>query len=191
MRHERGWQEKIAARTARRLQANLRRAAEAEGKTSMADEATNAAGPAHLAPQPAPGLAFDARGVLSPLARESVADALLIVESYGPWGADLNDAHRRQIVLADEVKRLVDKCNGYIADNARLAEQVENMRAALQWYADGLHFDKASPDAWDTVSGEPPNWWCDEAGTATVEDGSIAAMVLRGELTGAQVQALE
>ena len=43
----------------------------------------------------------------------------------------------------------------------------------------------------DTVSGEPQNWWCDEAGTATVEDGSIAAMVLRGELTGAQVRALE
>ena len=40
MRHERGWREKIAARTARRLQANLRRAAEAEGRTSMADEAT-------------------------------------------------------------------------------------------------------------------------------------------------------
>jgi hypothetical protein len=95
----------------------------------MADKATNAAGPAHLAPQPAPGLAFDARGVLSPLARESVADALLIVESYGPWGADLNDAYRRQIVLADEVRRLVDKCNGYIADNARLAEKVKRLRA--------------------------------------------------------------
>jgi len=39
MRHERGWQEKIAARTARRLQANLRRAAEAEGETSMSREA--------------------------------------------------------------------------------------------------------------------------------------------------------
>lgn len=38
--------------------------------------------------------------------RESVDDALLIVGSYGPWGADLNDAHRRQIVLADEVKRM-------------------------------------------------------------------------------------
>jgi hypothetical protein len=53
MRHERGWREKIAARTARRLQANLRRAAEAEGRTSMADEAADAAGPAHLMPQPA------------------------------------------------------------------------------------------------------------------------------------------
>ena len=91
----------------------------------------------------------------------------------------------------DEHARVLDKANSYIADNARLAEQVENLRAALQWYADGLHFDKASPDAWDTVSGEPQNWWCDEAGTATVEDGSIAAMVLRGELTGAQVRALE
>jgi hypothetical protein len=73
----------------------------------------------------------------------------------------------------------------------RLHAELQSLRAALQWYADGLHFDKASPDAWDTVSGEPQNWWCDEAGTATVEDGSIAAMVLRGELTGAQVQALD
>jgi len=38
--------------------------------------------------------------------RESVDDALMIVESFGPWGADLNDAHRRQIVLANEVHRL-------------------------------------------------------------------------------------
>ena len=68
---------------------------------------------------------------------------------------------------------------------------VTDMLAALQWYADGMHFDKAIPDAWDTVSGEPQNWWCDEAGTATVEDGSIAAMTLRGELTAAQIQALD
>jgi DnaJ-class molecular chaperone len=37
MRHERGWQEKIAARTARRLQANLRRAAEVAGCAPPAD----------------------------------------------------------------------------------------------------------------------------------------------------------
>ena len=82
----------------------------------------------------------------------------------------------------------------HLAGNARIGElhdEIANLRAALQWYADGLHFDKASPDAWDTVSGEPQNWWCDEAGTATVEDGSIAAMTLRGELTAAQIQALD
>ena len=70
------------------------------------------------------------------------------------------------------------------------ADELERMRAALKWYADGQHFDKADPDAWDTVSGEPQHWWCDEAGTATVEDGSIAEMALRGEITAAQIQAL-
>jgi hypothetical protein len=53
-------------------------------------------------------------------------------------------------------------------------------REALQFYADKRHFDLADPDAWDTVSGEPRNFWCDEAGTATVEDGSVAAMALAG-----------
>jgi hypothetical protein len=106
------------------------------------------------------------------------------------------DAKCREVLAAlyaecDRLAAAEAKTNSYIADNARLAEQVENLRAALQWYADGLHFDKASPDAWDTVSGEPQNWWCDEAGTASVEDGSIASMVLRGELTGEQVQALD
>ena len=91
------------------------------------------------------------------------------------------------------VERLRDSSGGHINGlyDREAADEIENLRAALQWYADGLHFDKSSPDAWDTVSGEPQNWWCDEAGTATVEDGSIAAMVLRGELTGAQVQALD
>lgn len=53
------------------------------------------------------------------------------------------------------------------------------LERALKFYADGQHFDKSgAPDAWDTVSGEPPNYWCDEAGTATVEDGSIAKLAL-------------
>jgi hypothetical protein len=53
-------------------------------------------------------------------------------------------------------------------------------RQALKFYAEGSHFNKADEDSWDTVSGEPPNFWCDEAGTATVEDGTVAAMALRG-----------
>ena len=71
------------------------------------------------------------------------------------------------------------------------ADEIESLRAALKWYADGEHFTKSDPDAWDTVSGEPQNWWCDEAGTAMVEDGSLAGMVLAGKLTGAQLGALE
>lgn len=73
-------------------------------------------------------------------------------------------------------------------ENEALREQSASFSAALEWYADGLHFDRADPDAWDTVSGEPQNWWCDDAGTATVEDGSLARMVLDGELTGQQLR---
>ncbi len=106
------------------------------------------------------------------------------------------DAKCREVLEAlyaecDRLAAAEAKTNGYIVDNARLAEQVENLRAALKWYADGEHFTKAQPDSWDTVSGEPQNWWCDEAGTAMIEDGTLAGMVLRGELTGEQVQALE
>ena len=57
----------------------------------------------------------------------------------------------------------------------------ENLRKALQFYADSEHFIKADDTAWDTVSGEPQNYWCDEAGTATVEDGSIARLALSGQ----------
>lgn len=58
--------------------------------------------------------------------------------------------------------------------------QIKDLRKALQFYADGHHFIKSDGDAWDTVSGEPQNYWCDEAGTATVEDGSIAKLALAG-----------
>jgi hypothetical protein len=57
----------------------------------------------------------------------------------------------------------------------------ETLLQALRFYANGEHMMLADKDAWDTVSGEPPNWWCDEAGTATIEDGTIAARALRGE----------
>lgn len=52
--------------------------------------------------------------------------------------------------------------------------------AALRFYAQRQHFVLADSDAWDTVSGEPANFWEDEANTATVEDGSIARVALEG-----------
>lgn len=52
------------------------------------------------------------------------------------------------------------------------------VRAALEFYASGNHFVRADADAWETVSGEPPNFWEDEANTATVEDGTIARNAL-------------
>jgi hypothetical protein len=63
---------------------------------------------------------------------------------------------------------------------AALAIEPIGWRAALQFYADRSHFAITDESAWDTVSGEPANFWCDEAGTATVEDGTVAAMALAG-----------
>lgn len=66
------------------------------------------------------------------------------------------------------------------APSAAAATEVENLRKALQFYADKDHFTIADDGAWDTVSGEPQNYWCDEEGTATVEDGTIARLALAG-----------
>jgi hypothetical protein len=57
-------------------------------------------------------------------------------------------------------------------------QRIAQLEEALRFYADGEHFILADPDAWDTVSGEPPNLWEDEANTATVEDGSVARFAL-------------
>lgn len=63
-----------------------------------------------------------------------------------------------------------------VASDQHLIECIK----ALRFYARGHHFIVNDEMAWDTVSGEPQNYQCDEAGTATVEDGTIAAMTLRG-----------
>jgi len=65
----------------------------------------------------------------------------------------------------------------------------EDLIAALQFYATGQHFGVSDTTAWDTVSGEPANWRGDEAGTAMVEDGTIAAKTLAGKMTAAQINA--
>jgi hypothetical protein len=62
--------------------------------------------------------------------------------------------------------------------NHGLAAENDKLREALAFYAEGNHFIQHDPDAWDTVSGEPANFYEDESNTATVEDGSVAKMAL-------------
>lgn len=62
----------------------------------------------------------------------------------------------------------------------RLRAENDRLRTGLRFYANGHHMQLNDPSAWDTVSGEPQNWWCDE-GTATIEDGWLAKKVLRNE----------
>ncbi len=72
--------------------------------------------------------------------------------------------HGVMMMAAEKVKELA-------AENARLRE-------ALKFYAEKDHFVLGDADAWDTVSDEPQNYWCDEAGTATIEDGHFARQAL-------------
>lgn len=58
-------------------------------------------------------------------------------------------------------------------------ERADRLEQALKFYADGDHLLLADPDAWDTCSGEPVNFLHDDAGTASVEDGSIAKAALK------------
>ena len=82
------------------------------------------------------------------VARESVDDALMIVASYGPWGADLNDAHRRQIVLADEVHRLRHLYEMAVHGRAE-------MRAALRQERSPLHGAGESCGRWQSHAACP------------------------------------
>ena len=65
-----------------------------------------------------------------------------------------------------------------------VTDEVRRLREALEFYANGDHLLLADPDEWDTCSGEPVNWLHDEAGTASVEDGSVAKAALSAHKTG-------
>jgi hypothetical protein len=100
------------------------------------------------------------------------------------------DGTVRPLSLAEELRRpgmpdwvpakAADELERQAAEIARLEADVEWYRKGLQFYADGNHAIFNDEMAWDTVSGEPQNYWCDEAGTATVEDGTIAKKILEG-----------
>lgn len=91
---------------------------------------------------------------------------------------------------AEDITQWADKIEKYTkivaAEQSALAREAaiaecQGMIVALRYYANQHHFLIADERAWDTVSGEPQNFHCDEAGTATVEDGTIAKLALRGE----------
>lgn len=74
----------------------------------------------------------------------------------------------------------------YITDSDQ-DRRITELEEALRFYATGEHFVLCDRNAWDTVSGEPPNFWCDEAGTATVEDGTVARHLLERTAYAGQV----
>lgn len=95
--------------------------------------------------------------------------------------SDTERALQAQLAAKDETIAVLEASNRIRGDELARLRSVEppGWREALQFYADRSHFVIADADAWDTVSGEPSNFWCDD-GTATVEDGTVAKMALAG-----------
>lgn len=80
-----------------------------------------------------------------------------------------------------ETRALYDQDpSALLARISELEAENQKLKEGLKYYADGHHFTKTDEDAWDTVSGEPANFYEDENSTAIIEDGSIAKQVLAG-----------
>ncbi len=96
-----------------------------------------------------------------------------------------SDAQSELSALREELARVKGISDNYYsllvdANQSLAAAEQRNttLEATLKFYADGDHLLLADPDEWDTCSGEPINWLHDAAGTASVEDGSIAKQAL-------------
>lgn len=112
---------------------------------------------------------FDERGIRKPVEIPPTRDELL---------ARIKEMKAERDELAEKLKYASMAATAEAHRCDELAAQVEKMRGALSFYAEGSHFVLADPEAWDTVSGEPPNYYEDESNTATIEDGSIAKAAL-------------
>lgn len=84
---------------------------------------------------------------------------------------------RKMTTMLDLMRGLRDRYKARVCEFAPQPEQ-SGLVTALEYYANGDHLLLADPDEWDTCSGEPANFLHDEAGTASVEDGSIAKVAL-------------
>lgn len=73
-----------------------------EERKTMDNDPTNAAGPAHLAPRPAPGLQFDARGVLIPIELDPWARLRKLANEYA---MHLTDAAMHQAESRADISR--------------------------------------------------------------------------------------
>ena len=79
-----------------------------------------------------------------PVARESVDDALMIVASYGPWGADLTEANARRLVACWNLLSpfTTEQIEAGEADVVALAAQRDELLEVLKRIADprNIHF---------------------------------------------------
>jgi len=104
--------------------------------------------------------------------------------AFGPELWQLGHPAYVVVHLREEIEKVTRLWKAATVERDALLARVEaaeknagRLRRGLDFYAQQSHF--LFDDGWDTVSGEPQNFWCDEYG-ATVEDGTIAKLVLAG-----------
>jgi hypothetical protein len=90
------------------------------------------------------------------------------------WCADNIHASDVEYVRAD----LAKAAPAAPVQTSTLSGALNHARDALRFYANQGHFHMHQPDEWDTVSGEPQNFYEDNSQTATVEDGWVAKQAL-------------
>ena len=113
-------------------------------------------------------------------------------EAFEAWAAsvgyhterDMFQREKYQSSLTWELWRVWQSSAAQPQQAVAVTDEVRRLREALEFYANGDHLLLADPDEWDTCSGEPVNWLHDEAGTASVEDGSVAKAALSAHKTG-------
>ncbi len=109
--------------------------------------------------------------------------------------ADPSEVERLRAELAGALKLLGPRTWKQVKEAKQRADaaerKLEQATKALKFYADGDHLLLADPDSWDTCSGEPQNFLRDEAGTASVEDGSVAKATLEALLSASAEPAPE
>jgi hypothetical protein len=104
---------------------------------------------------------------------------LSMVPTGWPDVTDATDCWVRGDLVAAELAALRARVAELEAANVGLATEAQRLKGGLRFYARGLHFSPDNDADWEDVSGEPPNFLCDERGT-TIEDGTIAKDVLLG-----------
>ena len=85
-------------------------------------------------------------------------------------------------VKAASVFNLMEENKRQAAQIEALRADAERMRVVLRFYARGEHYHLDPYDEFDTVSGEPDDWFCsgrDDSGTM-IETGGYARLALRG-----------
>jgi hypothetical protein len=112
--------------------------------------------------------------------REALTAFVAITESGVRTGLTDMDTLEGRIAWYDKLAGVRKNAVAALEPAARsVPAEIERLRAGLQWYADGHHYDL---DGWEDCSGESSNWLFPPSEHSwMVDDGGIAGAILQGQ----------